>query len=1197
VTPAEAEGLAAALAAWLPVQRWFAGKARVLRTVGLADAAVLEREGTQMLDVLVDVHFGDEHVERYHVPLAEPLPDTPEHLVLDGTGLADATAVPPAAALLGELAVSAAEHPTDAGATIVGRPVDRTRLTLGAPRRMAAEQSNTSVVFGTGYILKIFRRVELGVNPDVEVTRALTERGFTAVPRQHGAIELVGPGGSTALGVLSDFVAGGQEGWDLAVTDVARRADPSTSLFLPTLTDLGAAIAGMHGALADAFGAGRSAGDAAAWTATMRRQAEDVLATAARLAPGATAPVLERREELLHRLGDLGPATAAGAAVRIHGDLHLGQVLRDPAGGWKILDFEGEPVRSLAERRAPSAPLRDVAGMLRSFDYAAAAAGVAEPLAPQAAAWRDAAREQFLTGYLATVDHQRLLPPESSLRAQLAAFELDKAVYELGYELANRPTWVAIPVGGILRVLDRPSAGRSLAMAQARASRTPTDWHADPADVEAVVAGTHRDPHRVLGIHDVDEGAAVRVWRPDAERVEVHVEGVDPVEAERRDDAGFFEALLAEPPKGPYRLRVTYPGGQTYDMYDPYAFWPTIGEVDLHLAGEGRHEELWRRMGAHVGEVDGVAGTSFAVWAPAAQSVRVVGDFNSWDGRLHPLRQLGSSGIWELFVPEVGPGAYYKYEIVTAQGDLVTRADPYAFATDVPPGTASRVHRSTYEWGDAEWFTTRREHRASESPVSIYEVHLGSWRRNNAQPMSYREMGPALADHVTELGFTHVELLPVAEHPFGGSWGYQVTGYFAPTARFGDPDDFRYLVDHLHQRGIGVIVDWVPAHFPKDEWALARFDGTALYEHADPRQGEHPDWGTLVFNFGRNEVRNFLIANALFWLEDLHVDGLRVDAVASMLYLDYSREEGQWVPNAYGGRENLEAVSFLSELNRVVYGRNPDVLMIAEESTAWPGVSRPVHLGGLGFGFKWNMGWMHDTLDYFAREPIHRRYHHHQLTFGLLYAWSESYILPLSHDEVVHGKRSLLDKMPGDRWQKFANLRALYAYMWAHPGKQLLFMGGEFGQWREWSEERELDWYLLGEADHAGLQRLVGDLNAVYREQPALWQRDTDPDGFTWIDANNADDNLLSFVRWGREGVPPLVCVGNFSALPRHGVRLGMPFVGEFGEVLNTDAERYAGSNVGNLGTVLAEDVPWHGMPASAVVTVPPLATLWLRPH
>ena len=728
-------------------------------------------------------------------------------------------------------------------------------------------------------------------------------------------------------------------------------------------------------------------------------------------------------------------------------------------------------------------------------------------------------------------------------------------------------------------------------------------WRAPSDQVDVLVAGHHRDPHALLGLHPVGDRAVVRVWRPEAASVAVLRDGAEPVEAERTHAAGFFEAYLDAPAKAAdYRLRVDYPNGNSFELRDAYAFWPTFGEIDLHLAGEGRHEELWRRMGAHVLDVEGVSGTAFAVWAPNARSVRVIGDFNSWDGRLHPMRQLGGSGIWELFVPDVGNGTHYKYEVVTAQGATVTRADPYAFATDVPPATASRVHDSRYQWNDSAWLEQRATRDALREPMSTYEMHLGSWMHHDAdrdqggRPYTYRELAERLPDYLEMMGFTHVEFLPAAEHPFGGSWGYQVTGYFAPSSRFGDPDDFRFLVDTLHQRGIGVIVDWVPAHFPKDEWALARFDGTALYEHVDPRRGEHPDWGTLVFNFSRNEVRNFLLANALFWIEELHVDGLRVDAVASMLYLDYSRKAGEWIPNEYGGRENIEAVEFLKEFNAVVYGRNPGVVTIAEESTAWPGVSRPVHLGGLGFGFKWNMGWMHDTLDYFAHDPIHRRFHHNQLTFGFVYAWSENYVLPLSHDEVVHGKRSLLDKMAGDRWQKFANLRALYAWMWAHPGKQLLFMGGEFGQWREWSEVRQLDWHLLDDADHQGLLRLVADLNRLYRSRPELYEQDHTHEGFGWIDANNADDNVLSFVRYAADGAP-IVCVVNLAPVPRAGHRLGMPAPGVYEEILNTDAEVYGGSGVGNMGSVMAEELAWHGMPASADVTLPPLGAVWFVPR
>jgi 1,4-alpha-glucan branching enzyme len=619
-----------------------------------------------------------------------------------------------------------------------------------------------------------------------------------------------------------------------------------------------------------------------------------------------------------------------------------------------------------------------------------------------------------------------------------------------------------------------------------------------------------------------------------------------------------------------------------------------LGEIDLHLVGEGRHEQLYEKLGAHVAD----AGVTFAVWAPNAAKVSVVGEWNDWDGRANPMEQRGVSGIWEAVVANAPEGALYRYEISTREGQLLLKSDPYAFAAEAPPGNASRIFRSRYEWGDDEWIERRRAADPLAAPLSIYEVHLGSWRRTlENQSLGYRELATQLGTYAKDLGFTHIELLPVMEHPYSGSWGYQVTGYFAPTARFGDPDDFRAFVDELHQQGIGVILDWVPAHFPRDDWALARFDGTALYEHDDPRRGEHPDWGTLVFNYGRNEVRNFLLANALYWLREFHADGLRVDAVASMLYLDYSRREGEWVPNEFGGREDLEAVALLQQLNEVVHGREPGVVSAAEESTAWPGVSRPVYLGGLGFGFKWNMGWMHDTLDYFQHDPIHRRFHHHQLTFSLVYAFSENFILPLSHDEVVHGKRALVDKLPGDRWQKLANLRALYAYQWAHPGKQLLFMGGEIAQWREWDAETSLDWHLLEEADHQGVQSLVRDLNRVYRETPALWEDDFGPSGFRWLEPNDAATNVLAFARFGKDPEQPLVCVCNLSPVPRYGYRVGMPVRGRWREALNTDSALYGGSGEGNLGEVEAKAFPWHDQPFSAGLTLPPLGVVWLTPE
>jgi len=717
-------------------------------------------------------------------------------------------------------------------------------------------------------------------------------------------------------------------------------------------------------------------------------------------------------------------------------------------------------------------------------------------------------------------------------------------------------------------------------------------------EVRQIVARDHPDPHHVLGAHPARTGVRISVYRPDAEAVFVHIAGDQPLRLRRVDAGGVFSAVA----KGAtlplrYEVEVHYSHGR-FRLRDPYAFLPTLSDLDLHLLGEGRDERLYEHLGAHPREVDGVAGTSFAVWAPAARSVSVVGEFNSWDGRLHPMRSLGASGMWELFLPDVGECARYKYEIRTQTGELRLKADPVALEAELPPGTNSIVSRSAHVWQDAEWLAARRASNPIAGALSIYEVHLGSWRLNPLEgnrSLSYLELADELAAYVTDLGFTHVELMPVMAHPFTGSWGYQVTSYYAPSPRFGRPDDFRVFVDRLHNQGIGVILDWVPAHFPRDDWALARFDGSALYEHADPLRGAHPDWGTLVFNLGRNEVRNFLIANALFWMREYHVDGIRVDAVASMLYRDYSREPGEWIPNEYGGREDLEAVAFLKQLNEVLYGREPDIITVAEESTAWPGVSRPTYLGGLGFGAKWNMGWMHDTLAYFEHEPIHRRFHHHELTFSLLYAFSENFILPLSHDEVVHGKRSLFAKMPGDRWQRLANLRALYGYMWAHPGKKLLFMGQEFAQEAEWSHERSLDWHLLEQQEHAAIQSLVRALNRLYRSEPALWSEDFTPDGFRWLEPNDAAANVIAFVRASSERV--LVCVANNSPVVRESYRIGLPSGGRWREVLNTDSRHYGGSDVGNGGWLLADELPWNEQAHSVALTLPPLAVLWLVPE
>ncbi|WP_240796501.1 1,4-alpha-glucan branching enzyme [Streptomyces sp. RFCAC02] len=711
-------------------------------------------------------------------------------------------------------------------------------------------------------------------------------------------------------------------------------------------------------------------------------------------------------------------------------------------------------------------------------------------------------------------------------------------------------------------------------------------------DRNRLLSGAHHDPHALLGAHpEPGRGVRVRVLRPGAREVTVLGTRLAP------EGDGLFSGLLPAAAAGPgggvpaYELEVTYGDGDTRVAHDPYRFLPALGDYDLHLFAEGRHERLWDALGARVLTHQGVRGTRFTVWAPNARGVRVAGDFNGWDGGAYPMRSLGSCGVWELFLPGVGAGALYKFDICGQDGRHELRADPMARRTECPPATASVVEESGYTWGDDAWMAARAGRRPHEEPMSVYELHLASWRPG----LTYRQLADELPAYVADLGFTHVELMPPAEHPFGGSWGYQVTGYYAPTARLGTPDDFRHLVDALHRAGIAVLIDWVPGHFPKDEWALARFDGTPCYEHPDPRRAEHPDWGTLEFDFGRREVRNFLVANAVYWCEEFHVDGLRVDAVASMLYLDYSRPEGQWVPNEHGGRENWDAVAFLQEMNATVYRRCPGVITVAEESTAWDGVTRPTDAGGLGFGFKWNMGWMHDSLVYMAKDPVHRAYHHGDMTFSMVYAYSENYVLPISHDEVVHGKGALVSKMPGDWWQQRANQRAYLGFMWSHPGKQLLFMGQEFAQGAEWSESEGPQWWVLDDQwpaaeDHRGVRRLVRALNTLYAATPALWERDTDPSGFRWLLPDAAHDNVLAYERFAADGTPLLVAC-NFSPVVRHGYRLypGGPVPG-WTEVLNTDDLAYGGSGVTNPDTRKPD-------PSGALaLTLPPLATVWLRP-
>ena len=715
-------------------------------------------------------------------------------------------------------------------------------------------------------------------------------------------------------------------------------------------------------------------------------------------------------------------------------------------------------------------------------------------------------------------------------------------------------------------------------------------------EVQAVVDGHHGDPFAVLGLHQNGKQYVMRAFVHDAEQIEVDsVEGKPLGELKRIHDAGFFEGPVKVNGLQHVRLKARNASGH-WELLDPYCFGPVLGEIDDYLSAEGSHLNLYEKMGAHLITHEGVAGIHFAVWAPNASRASVVGDFNAWDGRRHPMRKR-ATGVWEIFIPELKEGTTYKFELIANGVKLPLKADPFAFAAELRPRTASRVWRTdNFKWTDKTYLAKRASTDPRRSPMSIYELHAGSWRRKNANEMlNYRELADELVPYMQWMGFTHIELMPISEHPFDPSWGYQPTGLFAPTSRFGRPDDFAYFVDKAHSAGIGVILDWVPAHFPTDEFGLAHFDGTSLYEHDDPRKGFHPDWNTAIYNFGRTEVQNFLIANALFWLERYHIDGLRVDAVASMLYLDYSRKSGEWIPNYHGGNENLEAISFLKRMNEICYAKYPGIMTIAEESTAFPGVSQPTSMGGLGFGFKWNMGFMHDTLQFLQRDPVHRKFHHHDLTFGLLYAFTENFVLPLSHDEVVHGKGSLIRKMPGDDWQKFAALRAYYAFMWAYPGKKLLFMGQEFAQWDEWSENKSLDWNLNEFAPHKGVQTLLRDLNHLYTERPALHARDCEAEGFRWLIADDSANSVFAWVRYSGGKESPIVVIANLTPVLRDGYDVPLPAAGRWRERINTDAAIYNGSGKGNAGVVIARNETRNGWPASATINLPPLATLILE--
>ena len=1200
------------IAGWIGGQRWYTGKSHTPKLERLGFYRFDDPEGEVGIEVMVVADSGGtgEPVV-YQIPVtwrAEPVAEL-EHALIGITehgtlgtrygydGCHDPVC---AAALLRCIVMGSAQVPleihTDDGAVRQEQSAvrvqgsgsrDRLMPQIVRSRVLSGEQSNTSIIYevtdahdaSTSFILKVFRVLHDGENPDVVLQTALSKADSPQVPTMIGAIQATWPGvtGGQQRGHVAfaqEFLPGVQDAWREAAAAAVSGTD-----FSRQARGLGAATATVHTALAAAFGTEPArVADIARVTDGMR----DRFTQACERAPELSAHI-DTFRELMTAANDADWP----ALQRIHGDYHLGQVLDVPGRGetgWVLLDFEGEPLRPLAERNEPDSPLRDVAGMLRSFDYAAGSAE--RETSEDRRAWALAARAAFAEGYTAAGGLDL-----AAYRPILDAFEIDKASYEVEYEARNRPSWLAIPTTAILRLLaDERQA--SVPSTAAVLLPPPVEVH----EADALLVGVHGDPHSVLGGQTDAHGPFVRALRPFAQSVQVLLEDGTRV-ALSHEYEGIWTGRLPVAQLPDYRLITTYEDGYEHVQDDPYRFLPTLGDIDLFLIGEGRHEQLWTVLGAHIRSYDGplgqVTGTSFAVWAPNAKGIRVIGDFNFWNGEAHGMRQLGNSGVWELFVPGVDAGTRYKFKVCCADRVWRDRADPMARAAETAPATASVVTQTAYEWGDEQWLTNRGSVDPHTRPMSVYEVHLGSWR----QGLSYRQMAEDLVNYVRDLGFTHVEFMPVMEHPYPPSWGYHVTGYYAPNSRMGTPDDFRFLVDALHRAGIGVILDWVPGHFATDEWALAKFDGTALYEHPDPRKGWHNEWGSYVFDFGRPHVRNFLFANALYWLEEFHADGLRVDGVASMLYLDYSRNEGEWIPNIYGGRENLDAVKLLQETNATAYRRNPGTVMIAEESTSWPGVTQPTSADGLGFGFKWNMGWMHDSLDYMANPPIYRKYHHGEMTFALVYAWSEQFVLPISHDEVVHGKGSLLRKMPGDRWEQLANLRAYVANMWSHPGKQLLFMGQEFAQEAEWADGRSLDWWLLDQPAHWGVHAMVKDLNRLYAAHPALWELDNEPRGFGWIDADDGDRNTFSYLRFGKSHEDVVAVVANFSGAEHTGVRIGLPHEGAWTEVLNTDAQGYGGGGRGNLGRVTAEPVPMHGQPFSAVMTLPPLAALWFVPE
>lgn len=1216
---------------WIGEQRWFTGKGRTPSLSKVAAFRFDDPAGEVGIETLLLVDDAGPDPVLYQVPLTyrgAPLDGVPEHAFL-GTmehsvlGLRyvyDACHDPVYARELLDAVVNARREVersdgkvegTCGGSGVVGAEPRERLVSVRSAQVLLGEQSNTSIICRLtiddtehDVITKVFRVLHTGRNADVEIQGALTAAGSDRVPEMVGWLAggWTDESGSHSgdLAFAQTFFPTAEDGWRKA-----RAAAEAGRDFSGQARALGAATAEVHQQLAAFLPTAPAEPDRVrGLTATLRQRFE--------AAAAADPSVADHRAEAEEVYGALDAASWP-TLQRVHGDLHLGQALDTADSGWVLIDFEGEPMRSPDHRIAPDAPARDIAGMLRSFDYVAGSLGAHGATDPSG--WAQSAREAYLAGY-AEASGTDL----SSQAPLLRAYELDKALYELVYETRNRPDWVEIPRSAIRRLLSATADERSAAESPAASDHAtrvqlpgpaqpreevpvaelpkvpkptgPQPVSLDRVEADRLLSGVHRGPHSILGVHPSESGATARVLRPLAKTVSLDL-GDRRVELQHEYE-GIWSGVVPGDGIPDYRVITTYDDDVEHRSDDPFRFLPTLGEVDLHLIGEGRHEQLWTVLGAHVrtypSALGEVRGTSFAVWAPNARAVQLIGDFNRWEGGGHSMRVLGSSGVWELFVPGAEPGSAYKFNILCADGVWRQKADPMARQAQVAPQTASIVTDSSYEWGDGEWLVQRAERDAVSSPMSTYEVHLGSWREGH----SYADLAEHLVNYVKDLGFTHVELMPVMDHPYPPSWGYHVTSYYAPNSRFGDPDGFRYLVDRLHQNGIGVILDWVPGHFATDPWALARFDGTPLYEHPDPRRGWHPEWGSYIFDFGRPHVRNFLVANALYWMEEFHVDGLRIDGVASMLYLDYAREGGDWLPNRYGGKENLEAVQLLQETNATAYKRIPGIVTIAEESTSWPGVTAPTSEGGLGFGMKWNMGWMHDSLDYFAEQPINRQWHHHKLTFGLTYAFSEKFVLPISHDEVVHGKGSLVRKMPGNRWEQLANLRAYLGFMWSHPGKQLLFMGCEFGQESEWADGRSLDWWLLDQPTHWGVHALTKDLNRIYREHPALWELDHSPEGFTWLDADDAAGNTYAFVRRSGGAQPDhVVAVVNLSGAERADLPVGFPRPGRWREILNTDAEHYGGSGSGNLGAVQAEAVEHQGQPAAARVTVGPLSTVW----